>query len=438
MLLVLAATGKQMKADLIVPNIGQLVTCRAAPGAGAKRGAEMLDVGIIDNGAVAIAKGKFVGVGATEDILSEFESDQVIDAEARVVCPGFVDPHTHIVYAGDRLNEFELKIKGAEYLEILAGGGGILSTVRHTRDASVEQLVEQSVSRLNKMLKAGTTTVEIKTGYGLEVETELKMLAVIEMLDKTHPVTIVPTFLAAHTVPPEFKDNANAYVDLICSEMLPLAWKWYEQSHCAEQGTRFFCDVFTERSAFDLDQSRRVLETAKSLGFGIKAHVDQFTNLGGSGFGVEVGAASIDHLDTISNAEIALLAASDTIGVVIPTENFNAGKTEFAPARKLIDAGCAVAISTDYNPGSAPCPSQPMAMAIACRYQKLLPSETLNAATINAAFAIGLGESHGSIEVGKQADILIFDCSDYRQIAYEFGGNLVSKVIKAGKLICDE
>ncbi|MFN0139508.1 MAG: imidazolonepropionase [Pyrinomonadaceae bacterium] len=427
-----------MKADLLVHNIGQLVTCRSAPGGTPKRGAEMLDVGIIDNGAVAIANGKFVGVGAAADILSEFEGDEVIDAAGKAVCPGFVDPHTHIVYAGDRLNEFELKIKGAEYLEILAAGGGILSTVRQTRESSVEQLVEQSGLRLNKMLRCGTTTVEIKTGYGLGIETELKMLAVIETLDKSHVMTIVPTFLAAHTVPPEFKDNTNGYVELICSEMLPLAWKWYAQSHFAANGTPFFCDVFTEKNAFDLARSRRVLATAKSLGFRVKAHVDQFTNLGGSGFGIEAGASSIDHLDAISDAEIALLAASDTIGVVIPTENFNAGKTEFAPARKLIDSGCAVAISTDYNPGSAPCPSQPMAMAIACRYQKLLPSETLNAATINAAHAIGLGQTHGSIEIGKHADILILDCDDHRQIAYEFGGNLVSKVFKAGKLVSDE
>ncbi|MGB7203022.1 MAG: imidazolonepropionase [Pyrinomonadaceae bacterium] len=425
-----------MKADHILHNAGQLMTC--ASGGKPKRGAEMLNVGIIENGAVAIADGEFVGVGASADILRDFESGEMIDAGGQVVCPGFVDPHTHIVYAGNRLNEFELKIKGADYLEILEQGGGIISTVRQTRETSVERLVEQGISRLNKMLKVGTTTVEIKTGYGLDVETELKMLAVIETLDKTHPVTIVPTFLAAHTVPLEFNDNANAYVDLICNEMLPLAWKWYELSHFAANGTPFFCDVFTEKNAFDLEQSRRVLETAKQRGFMLKAHVDQFTNLGGSRVSIESNAVSIDHLDAISDEEIAQLAASDTVGVVIPTENFNAGKTQFAPARKLIDNDCAVAISTDYNPGSAPCPSQPMAMAIACRYQKLLPSEALNAATINAAHAIGLGQTHGSIELGKQADILICDCNDYREISYEFGGNLVSRVIKAGNLIFNE
>jgi imidazolonepropionase len=419
--------------DLIIHNAGQLVTC--ASGGKPKRGDAMRDVGIIESGAVAVVEGKFAAVGPSVDIMHEWTADETIDAEGRVVSPGFVDPHTHIVYAGDRLNEFDLKIKGADYLEILASGGGILSTVRHTREASVEALVEQSIFRLNKMLKCGTTTVEIKTGYGLDLETELKMLAVIETLDRTHVIDIVPTFLGAHTVPPEFRDNAVGYVDLICNEMLPLACKWYEQSHFASKGTPFFADVFTETNAFDLEQSTRILQTAKSLGFGIKAHVDQFTNLGGSQLGVELNAASIDHLDAIADDEIAQLAASDTIGVVIPTENFNAGKTQFAPARKLIDAGCAVALSTDYNPGSAPCPSMPMAMAIACRYQKLLPSEAMHAATINAAYAIGLGETHGSIEIDKQADLSIFDCQDYRQIAYEFGGNLTTKVIKSGRTI---
>jgi len=217
--------------------------------------------------------------------------------------------------------------------------------------------------------------------------------------------------------------------------MLPFAWKWYEQSHFKANGTPFFCDVFTEKNAFDIEQSRRILETARDRGFGIKAHVDQFNNLGGSCLGVELGSTSIDHLDAISDEEIAQLASSETIGIVIPTENFSAGKTAFANARKMIDAGCSIALSTDFNPGSAPCPSMAMAMAIACRYQKLLPAEAINAATINAAFAIGLGDKCGSIEVGKQADVCIFDCSDYRQIAYEFGGDLVRSVISKGKVV---
>ncbi|MBX7056359.1 MAG: imidazolonepropionase [Pyrinomonadaceae bacterium] len=418
--------------QLIVIHAAELVTCDS--GGGPKRGAEMLSVGSIRDGAVAVADGRIVGIGKTSEILPAFEADTVINAQGRVVAPGFVDPHTHIVYAGDRLDEFEMKIRGADYLEILTGGGGIISTVRKTRSASADELFEQSVSRLDKMLACGTTVCEIKTGYGLDAESELKMLDVIAELDKSHPIDIVPTFLAAHAVPPEHKGDPDVYVDEICAAMLASAWEWYTSSHFYGR-VPFYCDVFCESGAYTLDQSRRIIETARGLGFGIKAHVDQFNNLGGSRLAIGYGAASIDHLDAISGGEIADLADSDTIGIVIPTENFNGGKSHYADARKMIDAGCAVALSTDYNPGSAPCPSQPMAMAIACRYQKLLPAEVLNAATINAAYAIGLGQTHGSIAVGKSADLVIFDCGDHRQISYEFGGSPVKNVIKSG-IIC--
>jgi len=340
--------------------------------------------------------------------------------------------------------------------------------VRQTRAASLEELIEQSRKRLDKMLALGITTAEVKTGYGLDTETELKMLGAIFQLDKMHEIDLIPTFLPAHAVPPEFKDRSDQYVDLICDEMLPLAWDVYAYSlfkkyrivkdpSDSESSTNpdipvsisrnlaksvvnslgseypIFADIFCERNAFDLEQSRRVLETAKNLGFNLKAHVDEFTNLGGARMAIELGATSIDHLDAISTEEIALLAASETIGVVTPTVNFNFGSKDFADARALIDAGCAVALSTDYNPGSAPCPSLPNAMAIACRYQKLLPAETFNAATVNAAFAVGRGERIGSLETGKEADILIFDTKDFREIAYEFGGNCIQKVIKGGR-----
>jgi len=419
-----------MNADLLITNIGQLVTC--ASGNKPKRGADMRDVGIIENGAVAIKDGTFLSVGTSDEINAAYAAEEIIDAGGKVVCPGFVDPHTHIVFAGDRLNEFELKIKGAEYLEILAAGGGIVSTVKNTREASFESLVEQSRKRLDKMLACGTTTAEIKTGYGLDTETELKMLRVIEELNRTHPIDLVPTFLAAHAVPPEFKCNTDGYVDLICTEMLQAAWSWYRASHFAASGIPFFADVFCEKNAFDLNQAKRVLETAASLGFKLKAHVDQFTNLGGSAFSIASHAASIDHLDAISDNEIAALANSNTVGVVIPTENFSGGKTQFANARKMIDVSCTLAISTDYNPGSAPCPSMPMAMAIATRYQKLLPSEAMNAATINAAFALGLNETRGSIEVGKRADLLLLDTPDYRQLANEFGLSNVERIMIRG------
>jgi imidazolonepropionase len=420
-----------MRADLVISNIGQIVTC--ASGGKPKRGVEMRDVGLMEDGGIAFLAGKIAAVGKSDDILREWQGDDIVDANGKVVCPGFVDPHTHIVYAGDRLDEFELKIKGADYLEILAAGGGILSTVAKTRSASVRELVDGGLKRLDKMLACGTTTCEVKTGYGLDYENEMKMLSAIEELDKLHPIDLVPTFLAAHAVPPEFKENVDGYVSLVCNEMLPRAFDWYKHSHF--NGLMpFFADVFCERNAFDVEQSKLILETAKRIGFSLKAHVDEFSNLGGSRMAVDLGAVSIDHLDAISDEEIKVLDASDTIGVITPTVNFNLGSPQFADARKMIDAGCAIAVSTDYNPGSAPCPSQQMTMAIACRYQKLLPAEAINAATINAAFAIGLGDRVGSIEVGKAADLLLLETDDHRQIAYEFGRSLVSSVYKNGEL----
>ncbi len=422
-----------MQADQIIYNAGQLITC--ASQAGPKKGVEMGELGIIENGAVAIKDGLIAAAGPSQDVMRDHEAGNMIDAKGRVVIPGFVECHTHLVYGGHRLNEFELRIRGASYLEIMEAGGGIVSTMRHTREAGAADLIAQARKRLDQVLALGVTTCEVKTGYGLDTETELKMLHVIEELDKTHPVDLIPTFLPAHAFPPEYREKQDAYVSLVCEEMIPLAAKWYAASHFAEKGTPFFIDVFCEKNAFTLEQSKRVLKTGKGYGMKIKAHVDEFTNLGGARFAIENAATSIDHLDAISDEEIALLANSDTIGVVTPTVNFNFGSTEFADARKMIDAGCALALSTDFNPGSAPCPSLPNAMAIACRYQKLSPAEALNAATINAAFAVGLGNKIGSIAAGKQADLLILDMSDYRQLAYEFGGNPIGQVIKNGQSI---
>lgn len=422
-----------MQVELLIHNASQLVTC-ASPG-GPKRKEEMTQVGLVTDGAVAIAAGQIVAVGPTAEISANYSAPATIDAAGKVLCPGFVDPHTHVVYAGDRAAEFELRLRGASYMEIMAAGGGIVSTMQAVRQASVAQLVAESRPRLAAMLALGTTTAEIKTGYGLDTENELKMLAAIADLDATLPLDLIPTFLGAHALPPEYKGRAEAYLDLVVEEMLPAAQSWYRQSAFAARAWPLFCDVFCEANVFDREQSRYVLEAGLALGFPAKIHADEFKTLGGVALAVELQAISADHLDVTPPAEIEALARSETVGVVLPAVNFNLGSAHFADARRLIDAGAALALSTDINPGSAPCPSLPLVMAIACRYQGLLPAEALNASTINAAFAIGLGDQFGSIEVGKQADLLLIGAPDYRHLAYQFGGNLVERVIKKGQVV---
>jgi imidazolonepropionase len=419
-----------MKVDLVVHN-AQIFACNE-PSKEPKKGLEMKKMNTLPDGAVVIKDGKIVDLGKSSEILKKYKAISLIDAQGKVVFPGFVECHTHAVFAGNRLDEFEKKIKGVSYLEILAAGGGILSTVEQTRKASLSELVAQGKKNLDKMLALGITTCEIKTGYGLSTDSEIKMLEAIFELCQTHEIDVIPTFMPAHAVPLEFKENPDEYVKLICEEMFPKATELITRKKIKMP---FFVDVFCEEGAFNLEQSRKILSEAKKLGFKIKAHVDEFTNIGGSKMALDIGAVSIDHLDEISEEEIQILADSKTVGVITPTVNFNLGSFKFANARKLIDSGCAIAISTDYNPGSSPCPSLPMAMAVACRYQKILPIEALNAVTINAAFAIGLERKLGSIEVGKQADLLIFDVKDYREIVYEFGSNLVEKVIKKGKVV---
>ena len=423
-----------MQVDLLVHSAAQLVTC-ASPDGKPKRDAVMRDVGLIQDGAVAIVNGVIVAVGSTTQLRTQYAAARTIDATGKVVCPGFVDPHTHVVFAGDRIDEFEMRIHGATYMEIMAAGGGIVSTMKAVRTASLEQIVEQTRARLDTMLRHGTTTVEVKTGYGLDTANELKLLEAIAVLDADHSIDLIPTFMGAHALPPEYKGRTEDFVTLVIDEMLPQAALWYQKSPFAEQGTPFFVDVFCEQNAFDVAQSRRVLETGKTLGMQVKAHVDEFTPLGGVRMAVELGAVSVDHLDVTPPDEIELLAASDTVGVVIPAVNFNLGSTHFADAHALLDAGAALSLTTDINPGSAPCPSMPMVMAIACRYQHLLPSEALNASTINAAYAVGMGGRIGSLEVGKQADMLILNTSDYRHLAYQFGGNLVEAVYKRGEMV---
>lgn len=415
--------------DLLIINAAQLVTC-ASPH-GPKRQADLQDVGLIEDGAIAIAGDKIVAIGSSAELQAAYTAAQTIDATGHAVCPGLVDPHTHTVYGGSRAHEFELRIKGASYMEIMAAGGGIVSTMRHTRAASVDELVQSAAHRLDEMLTLGSTTIEIKSGYGLDVATELKMLRAIEQLDQSHPCDLVPTFLGAHTLPPEFKDDPVGYVDLVVQEMLPDVSRWYQQSHFAANGVPLFIDVFCEDHAFDVEQSRRILQAGLDAGLLAKIHVDQFNRFGGVNMAVELGAVSADHLDVSQSAEINRLAASTTIAVPLPAVNFNLA-IPYADARSMIDAGAAIALATDLNPGSAPCPSLPLVMATACRYQKLLPAEALNASTINAAHAIGLAHRLGSLEVGKQADLLILKEADYRHIPYFFGGNPVETVIKRG------
>ncbi|HFB52651.1 MAG TPA: imidazolonepropionase, partial [Anaerolineae bacterium] len=395
----------------------------------------MRDVGIIPDGAIAISGGKIVAVGTTADLRAHFSAAETIDATGKTVCPGFVDAHTHVVYAGDRVNEFEMRIEGASYMEIMAAGGGIVSTMKAVRAASVEQLVAETRPRLDAMLRLGTTTVEIKTGYGLDTASELKMLRAIETLADTHPADIVPTFLGAHAVPPEFKNRTDEYISLVIDEMLPQVAAWWRNSKLKTKNRKLFCDVFCEANVFSAAQTRQVLTAAQRHGMALKLHADEFENLRGVSLAVALGATSVDHLDVTPADEIAALAQSDTVGVVIPAVNFNLGSHHFADARAIVDAGAALALATDINPGSAPCPSIPLVMAIATRYQRLLPAEALNAATINAAHAVGLGDRLGSLETGKQADVLILRTSDYRHLAYQFGENLVETVVKRGKVV---
>ena len=422
-----------MPVDLLIHNAAQLVTCASA--GGPKRGQSLADVGLIVDGAVAVAEGKIVDAGPSSDLCARYNAHQTIDASGKVVCPGFVDAHTHVVYAGDRVDEFEMRVRGATYLQIMEAGGGIVSTMRSTRAATVDQLVTAARPRLDSMLSLGTTTVEAKTGYGLDVASEVRMLEAITTLDREHAVDLVPTFLGAHAVPPEFRDDPDAYVDRVVQEMVPRVAHWYGESHYDDRSRPFFCDVFCEPGAFDLGQTERVLRAGQAHGMACKLHADEFESIGGVSLAVGCAAVSVDHLDVTPPDEIERLADSDTVGVILPAVGLNLGSTQFAPARAMVDAGVALALATDLNPGSAPCLSMPLTMGLACRYGGLLPAEALNAGTLNAAYAVGLGDRVGSIEVGKQADLLVLDVPDYRHIVYWLGGNPVEQVIKRGQVV---
>jgi imidazolonepropionase len=417
--------------DLLLTDAAQVVTCA---GAGPKRGAALADAGVIADGAVAIDAGVIVAVGPAAEVASRYTARTHVDVDGKVLCPGFVDCHTHLVFGGERVTEFERKLAGATYQELLAAGGGILATMRATRAASHTELVETGRQRLATMLQLGTTTVEIKSGYGLDTATELKLLAAIETLAAHTPLDIVPTFLGAHATPPEFAGQPDAYIDLICAEMLPAVRAWWEGARFATSGVPLFNDVFCEAGVFDRAQTARVLAAGQRLGLRPKLHADEFVTLGGVALAVAMHAISADHLDVTPPADVATLATADTVAVLLPGVNFHLGSHHFANARALIDAGATVALATDFNPGSAPILALPLVMALACRYQRLTPAEAINAVTLNAAHAIGLGDRLGSLEAGKQADVLIVNAPDYRHLVYWLGVNLVEGVVKRGEM----
>jgi imidazolonepropionase len=422
-----------MDVDLLVHSAAQL--CVVPPHAGgAQRGAALGDLGLVRDGAVAIADGQVVAVDTTGALRPRVRAAREIDAQGRVVCPGFVDPHTHLVWAGDRADEFERRIAGATYQEMMKAGGGIMATVRATRAASKAALVAATRPRLDRMLAHGTTTVEVKTGYGLALEPELRQLAASVALDRDHPVTLVPTFLGAHAVPTEYQGRADAYVDRVVDAMLPAV---AARARALGLPRPPFCDVFCDEGAFDRAQSRRVLEAAQALGFPLKIHADEFAALGGTGLAVALGAVSADHLVTTPPEDIAALGASDTVAVSLPCTPFGLGHADYTPAAAILEAGGALALATDCNPGTAWNESMPFVIALACRYLHLTPAQALVAATLNAACALARGDRVGSLAPGYAGDLLVLDLPDYRHLGYRFGTNPVAVVVKGGDVVVE-
>ena len=413
---------------MLIHSSSQLLTLAGGP----QRGHALGTLGIIEKGAAVVRDEKVAAVGTTDELKNAYPDEPTLDAGGCVLMPGFVDPHTHLIWAGDRANEFEMKMSGTPYLDILAAGGGIISTVKATRTANIETLIAQTRPRILRMFAHGTTTAEVKTGYGLQTATELRLLKALLALDDESPLDLAITFLGAHAIAPEYKDNSQGYTNEVVNTMLPMLKEWWE-TH-APRLPLPFVDVFCETKAFDLDQSRQVLTKAKSLGFPLKIHADEFDNLGGASLAVELGAASADHLVRTSDADIRALGKSDTVAVALPCTPFGLAEKDYTPAKKLIDADAVFALATDCNPGTSWNESIQFAIALACRYMKLTPAQAIAATTINAAHAIRRADTIGSIEVGKQADMLILSVPDYRQVGYRYGTNLVRQVIKRGRV----
>ena len=408
--------------SLAVLHASQLVTL-----AGPQRprvGHEMSELAIIADGGMLIRDGKIDIVGPSDEIEKHTGGAGIVDLSGRVVLPGFVDAHTHLVFAENRLEDFERRARGETYEQIAKAGGGIWSTVEKTRAASEDELLALAKQRVEWFLRCGTTTIEAKSGYGLTLEDELKILRVIRRLNEETSLDIVPTFLGAHAVPRG--TSPDEYVDLVINEMLP---------RVASEKLAEFCDVFCERGYFDVDQSRRVLTAAKKLGLKLRGHVDQLTNSGGAKLMAELGAITADHLEKTDEQGIAALKAANVQPVLVPGSVYALGSTIYPRARKMIEAGLAIVLASDFNPGSSPTPSMPMVLSLACTQMKMSPAEAITAATVNAAYSLGRGDKIGSLEPGKLANLAVFDCEDYRELAYWFGISQTHSVCVRGEAV---
>ncbi len=412
-----------MGGQLAVVNIGQLVTL-----AGPQRprvGAELRDLAILADATMLVEDGHIAAVGAHSDLRPRIAANAtVIDAQGRCVTPGFIDAHTHLVFAGNRADEFEQRIAGSTYQQIAAAGGGILRTVRLTRAASEDELLAAARRHRDWMMRAGTTTIEAKSGYGLDIETELRMLRVIERLHQEGPARLVPTLLAAHTVPPEYGDRRADYVQSIVTELIPEV----AASHLAR-----YCDAFCDDHAFTVDEARTVLAAGKEHGLGIRIHAEQFRPGTGAALAAELGAVTADHLETVTEETLQQLRAAGVQPVLLPGSVFALGRSHYPPARAMIDIGLPIVLATDFNPGSSPVASMPFIFSLACLQMGLSPAEALSAATVNAAHSLGLGGAIGSIESGKQADFLIHEFTDYRELAYFIAAAARPRVFIAGR-----
>lgn len=408
--------------QLLIKNAAQVVTPQ---GHTAIKGASMKDVKIYENASVLIEDGHIVAVGDGAEWAKTVPVDKQIDATGKTVLPGFVDSHTHFVFGGYRADEFLWRMEGMTYMEIMERGGGINNTMKATRNASAEELIEHSMDILEKMLAFGITTVEGKSGYGMDHDTELKQLEVMKELEQRQPVEIVRTFMGAHSIPPEYKGRNEEFLKFLVKEVMPDVKK----ADLAQ-----FCDIFCEKGVFSIEESRQYLQQAKDMGFDLKIHADEIVTLGGAELGAELGCTSADHLLHASDEGIKALANSDTVATLLPTTAFCL-KEPFAPARKMIDAGCAVALATDFNPGSGFTNSVPLMIALGVIYMGMTAEEAITALTLNGAAAVGRADTIGSIEEGKQADIVILQYPSYKFLPYHTGVNTVETVIKKGKVV---